>query len=261
LLLFGLRHTTATDASLLLNLETTATTILAYWFFKENISIKSGIANMGIFSAGIILAFQGTFTPGIGGILIALGCISWGIDNNNTASIHNIDPVRCTFLKGITFGVINLIIALFLIDHLPAWKFICAALIIGAFSYGISIVLYISSARGIGAARSRMVFTSAPFFGVALSQLYLGESMDPYQIVSACLIAGMLIILLKEKHGHHHAHKEIEHEHKHTHDDKHHEHYHETIDKIKVHDHKHLHGPVVHDHPHWPDLHHRHGHE
>ena len=38
------------------------------------------------------------------GILIALVCVAWGLDNNHTASIHDLDPVRCTFLKGITFG-------------------------------------------------------------------------------------------------------------------------------------------------------------
>lgn len=258
LLLFGLRYTAATNASLLLNLETPATTILAFWFFKENISLRASLANAGIVLAGIILTFQGTSVPGIGGILIALACIAWGLDNNHTASIHSIDPVRCTFLKGITFGTINLIITTQLIEQWPSVKTFIFALLIGAFSYGISIVLYISSARGLGAARSQMVFATAPFFGVAVSQGYLGERFQIYQIFSAILLVGMLVLLFTEKHMHLHTHIWIEHTHRHRHDDRHHTHPHE--DSIDVHTHAHIHEETTHDHPHWPDVHHRHDH-
>jgi drug/metabolite transporter (DMT)-like permease len=44
---------------LLLNLETPATTLLAFWLFKENISRKATLANAGIVLAGAILSFQG----------------------------------------------------------------------------------------------------------------------------------------------------------------------------------------------------------
>lgn len=260
LLLFGLRYTEATNASLLLNLETPATTILAFWLFKENISRRTFLSNAGIVLAGGILTFQGTTVPGSGGILIALACMAWGLDNNHTASIHSIDPIRCTFLKGMTFGTVNLIIASQLIEQWPPFKTIVIALFIGAFSYGVSIVLYISSARGLGAARSQMVFATSPFWGVALSQLYLGESFYLYQVVSALLLIAMLVLLFTEKHTHRHTHIRMEHTHHHTHDDGHHIHEHtETVDR--AHSHPHVHKEFEHTHPHWPDVHHRHEHE
>jgi drug/metabolite transporter (DMT)-like permease len=259
LLLFGLRYTQATSGSLLLNLETPATAVIAYWFFKENIGRRVVVSNMGIVFAGIILTFEGTISPGLGGVLIAAACIAWGLDNNHTASIHNIDPVRCTFLKGITFGTVNLIIASQLITAWPRPGTIIFALIIGAFSYGASIVLYIYSARELGAARSQMVFASAPFWGVIVSQLYLGEQFQFFQIVAAFLMIGMFIILFTEKHSHIHRHTALEHIHQHDHGKDHHKHAHEEEGLTNErHTHLHTHEPKTHSHPHHPDVHHRH---
>ncbi|MBW1960926.1 MAG: EamA family transporter [Deltaproteobacteria bacterium] len=259
LLLFGLRMTPATNASLLLNLETPATAMLAYLFFKENIGRRTAISNLGIVLAGVLLTFEGTSVPGWGGVFIALACIAWGLDNNHTASIHNIDPVRCTFLKGITFGTVNLLIAWRIIPVWPSWERCGFALIIGAFSYGISIVLYIYSARELGAARSQMIFTSAPFFGVIVSQLYLAEPFFIYQLIAALLMIGMFVILFKEKHSHIHRHAVLEHVHRHSHTDEHHQHLHEKRDEADgTHSHIHTHDPIIHGHSHHPDLHHRH---
>lgn len=258
-LLFGLRYTQATDASLLLNLETPATTLLAYWFFKENIGKRVAVSNIGIVFAGAILTFEGTSLPGLGGILIAIACIAWGLDNNHTASIHNIDPVRCTFLKGITFGTVNLIIASGFIKLWPSFHTIFMALVIGAFSYGISIVLYITSARELGAARSQMVFASAPLFGVIVSQLYLGELFHIYQLIGAVLMIAMFILLFTEKHSHPHRHSPLDHSHRHHHNDAHHDHIHKSkASPNEHHTHRHMHEPKAHDHLHLPDLHHRH---
>lgn len=261
LLLLGLQLTEATNGSLLLNLETPATAILAYLFFKENMSRRATLATIGILLSCIILTFQGTFSPGLGGILIALACLAWGLDNNFTASIHSIEPIRCTFLKGITFGAVNFLISLFLVHNVPSIKAVFIALVVGAFSYGISIVLYISAARGIGATRSQMVFASAPFFGVAVSQIWIGESFHYYQIVSCFVMISALVLLFTEKHIHFHSHELMVHIHRHSHNDSHHDHDHEEpIDNNLIHTHEHRHKSEIHEHCHWPDFHHRHDH-
>jgi drug/metabolite transporter (DMT)-like permease len=262
LLLYGLRYTAATNASLLLNLETPATTLLAFWLFKENISRKATLANAGIVLAGAILSFQGLSHPDFGGILIAAACIAWGLDNNHTASIHNLDAVRCTFLKGMIFGSVNFLIATQLVETWPGANQIIFALLIGAFSYGISIVLYIAAARQMGAARSQMVFASAPFFGVAVSQFYLAENFHLYQLMSMLILIGMLWLLLTEMHLHGHEHAPIRHNHPHAHDDDHHDHDHvkRISDPRRPHAHLHFHERMFHRHGHLPDLHHRHDH-
>lgn len=262
LLLYGLKYTAATNASLLLNLETPATTILAAWIFKENISRHATLANIGIVLAGAVLTFQGTTYPGMGGILIALACVAWGLDNNHTASIHSIDAVRCTFLKGATFGSVNLLIATRFVKSWPSWGAIGWALLIGAFCYGLSIVLYINAARRLGASRSQMVFASAPFFGVAVSQVYLGELFQFYQVLSTLLLIAMLLVLFMEKHTHTHEHPPMGHTHRHRHDDLHHSNHHAAVKEIRkiAHTHYHTHERLFHRHLHLPDLHHRHDH-
>jgi len=262
LLLYGLKHTAATNASLLLNLETPATTILAVWIFKENISRNETLANIGIVLAGAILTFRGTTYPGMGGILIALACVAWGLDNNHTASIHSIDAVRCTFLKGVTVGSVNFLIATQFMKSWPSFGAIGSALLIGAFCYGFSIVLYINAARRLGASRSQVVFASAPFFGVAVSQIYLGEQFQFYQVLSTLLLMTMLLVLFTEKHAHAHEHSPIGHIHRHRHDDLHHNGHHAAESEIPQipHTHYHTHERLFHRHLHLPDLHHRHDH-
>ena len=260
LLLYGIKYSTATSASLLLNLETPATAILAYWLFKENISRRAAAANIGIVLAGAVLSFQGEMVPGIGGLLIALACVAWGLDNNYTASILGIDAVRTTFLKGLVFGSVNLLIAATIVKTWPSAPIILIALAIGAFSYGISIVLYISSARKLGAARSQMAFAAAPFFGVAVSQIYLGESFYFYQLFSTALLVAMLAFLFAETHHHLHEHPAAHHTHPHRHDDGHHDHGKPHAPVDGEHSHGHAHERLYHRHSHMPDPHHRHDH-
>ena len=52
-----------------------------------------------------------------------------------------------------------------------------AALGLGAVSYGLSILLYITAAQNLGAIRSQLIFSGAPFFGLLYSIL-LGDSFS-----------------------------------------------------------------------------------
>ena len=262
LLLYGLQRTPATDASLLLNLETPATAILAYLVFRENIGLRSAAANAGIVLAGIILSFEGSLRIDTGAVLIALACIAWGLDNNYTASIHSLDSVRCTFLKGVVFGSVNLLIAILLVDAWPAAAAIGLALLVGGLSYGVSIVLYINAARRLGAARSQMAFAAAPFFGAAGSLVFLGESLQLYQLLAAGILVMMLMVLFTESHRHFHRHLPLRHSHRHSHEDGHHDDHHgkDARDRSATHSHPHGHPPVGHRHTHLPDIHHRHPH-
>ena len=135
------------------------------------------------------------------------------------------------------------------------------ALGVGAFAYGLSIVLYILSAQILGATRAQMIFASAPFFGVALAAVALGEPISLLQIVAAILLViSLAFLFLKNRHTHEHRHEESEHEHWHRHDEKHHTHVHEGEPASLWHCHSHRHEPLTHTHPHWPNQHHRHKH-
>jgi uncharacterized membrane protein len=179
------------------------------------------------------------------------------LDNNFTSIIDGISPEDSTFWKGLIAGTTNLTIGLMLFDWRIGIDWVWA-LLVGGLSYGASIVLYIRASHGLGATRSQMIFSSAPFFGVMVSALWLGEGLTILQLIAAGVLSGSIMMLFLDRHEHSHEHTSTTHEHEHQHNDKHHEHTHDNLAQGTSHTHIHEHVPVVHTHPHWPDLHHRH---
>jgi len=259
LLLFGLRNAAASSVSLWLNLELVATAVLGAIFFKDHLG-KTGWA--GVLTA-LVSSIVLTMHEGPSGILPAaltgLACLCWGFDNHFTALIDGISAVQSTFIKGLFAGTVNTIIGHFLPGPAPAGELILYSLLLGGLSYGMSIVLYIMSAQKLGATRSQVIFSSAPFFGVIFSVIFLAESISSAQGVSIFLFIAAIALLILEHHEHRHEHHETEHTHMHRHDDLHHDHRHE--EDVSYHEHSHRHDVTTHSHPHWPDLHHRHVHK
>ncbi len=260
-LMAGLRLASASSVSVWLNLEMVATAILGHFFFKDHLTKKSWLAAGGVLAAAILLAW-GEGAAGIqAGLLVVLACVCWGIDNHLTALIDGITPAQSTFWKGLAAGSTNLAIGMALAPLLSPPTVIASGVAIGVFSYGVSIVLYITSAQQLGATRSQLIFSSAPFWGVLLALALLGEPFTPQLGLATVLLAGSLVILFREQHSHVHLHSVQVHEHEHSHNDGHHDHAHEDgIPAAARHSHAHQHEPVEHAHPHMPDLHHRHLH-
>lgn len=260
LLLSGLATARAASVAMLLNLETTATAVLAFFLFREHLGRWTWIGNAGVLAAGLLLSIEGGRPGMLGGLLVAGAAVCWGLDNNLTALIDGITPTQSTFWKGLVAGTTNLTLGLLLYPVAPSPIWI-TALGIGGLSYGVSIVLYISSAQALGATRSQMVFATAPFFGVMMAVLWLGEGINTAQLVAGGLLVLSLGLLFVESHDHSHEHEPITHTHSHRHDDGHHDHTHPDQEPPLRHTHEHTHARSIHSHPHWPDLHHRHAHE
>jgi drug/metabolite transporter (DMT)-like permease len=259
-LLLGLKLASAASVSLWLPLELVATAVLGRMIFRDYLGRWGWVGMVGVLVASILLSF-GEGTSGIrSGLLILLACLCWGFDNNVTSLIDGITPAQITFWKGLIAGVVNLSIGLLTKHgHVPVSALV-GALGVGALSYGVSIVLYITAAQNIGAIRGQMFFASSPFFGAGLSYLFLGETVTSIQVAAMIILMGSLILVFRDRHEHVHIHGEMEHEHDHRHDDEHHQHEHPPGKTTGRHIHRHKHEPVVHSHPHWPDLHHRHDH-
>ena len=237
-----------------------ATAVLGHFLFKDHLTKRSWLAAGGIFLAAAILA-AGEGTAGIlAGLLVLAACVSWGIDNHVTALIDGITPAQSTFWKGLVAGTTNLVIGVSLAPLAASFGAVMGGLGIGVVAYGFSIVLYIASAQQLGATRSQLIFSSAPFWGVLLSVVLLGEKLNWQHGVAAVLFIASIVLLYREQHGHTHTHVVQEHEHMHKHDDGHHLHGHEALPGSGWHSHMHEHSPLEHVHPHWPDLHHRHEH-
>ena len=260
LLLFGLRLAEATSVSLWLNFELAATALLGAFVFRDHLGLQGWVGVACTFAGAVLLSLGGGAVGFTAGGFVLLACLCWGLDNHLTALIDAITPAESTFWKGLVAGVVNLAIGLAIAPRVPAISVVAAALIVGVFAYGASIVLYIMSAHALGSTRAQIVFSSAPFFGVALAALLLEESLTLVHLGSGLLFVAGIGFLYLERHAHLHGHAAMEHEHEHPHGDSHHDHDHSGLADSTRHVHRHQHAAIIHDHPHLPDLHHRHRH-
>jgi drug/metabolite transporter (DMT)-like permease len=263
-LMVSLSYTPAATASLLLNFESVATTFIAALFFKEAIGKRVWLAIICITVASVMLTvnFQDGwgFSPSAFGVLGA--CILWGMDNNFTRNISAKNPLIITTIKGLGAGLVSLVLALAIGNPLPDLPAILKAMLLGCFSYGISIILFILAMRNLGAARTSALFGIAPFTGALLSFLLFHQWPGLLFMLVLPLMAAGVVLLLYENHNHRHVHYAMEHEHSHGHDDEHHSHHHDHPEQLPdgLHSHPHIHPTVEHEHEHMPDIHHRHPH-
>lgn len=264
ILMFSLQATPAATASLLLNFEGVATTLIAALVFREAIGRRVWGAIGLITLASSILSWESTgqwgLSPGALGILLACGL--WGLDNNFTRNISAKNPLTIVAWKGLGAGTFSVLLALLLGQPFPGVAVTLRALLLGSVSYGLSIMAFILALRDLGAARTSALFSTAPFIGMTLAFVIFREPLTtPFLLALPVMIAGTLL-LVGEAHQHEHQHARLAHEHRHRHDDAHHTHEHAPgeVPAHGWHSHAHAHAPETHAHPHTPDLHHRHGH-
>jgi drug/metabolite transporter (DMT)-like permease len=261
LLLFGLTLASAASVSLWLNLELIATVILGFFIFHDKLHLGGWCATVGIVAAATLLSFSEGHAGIKAGLLVGAACFCWGLDNHFTALITTITPAQITFWKGLVAGMVNFTIGLQLHAYAATFRLTTAAILVGVFSYGVSLVLYIVAAQKLGAARSQIIFSTSPFFGVLLAAVFLRESIHPAQIIATLIIVISLALLFAEMHYHLHHHPATAHEHWHRHDDGHHDHPFPGMEPSRYHSHWHTHEATTHAHQHWPDPQHRHEHD
>jgi drug/metabolite transporter (DMT)-like permease len=260
LLLMGLQRASAASVALWLNLELVATAVLGFLIFRDHLGGRGWCGVCGTLLASAMLSWQKGEVGVLALGLVAGACLCWGLDNHWTALIDGITPRQSTFWKGLVAGAVNLVIGSILEPGHAGVDTAALAMGVGAIAYGMSITLYIKAAQYLGATRSQMIFSSAPFFGVGLSMPLLGEWISMTEALAALLLIVSLVFLFRDQHSHRHTHDTQWHDHDHHHVDGHHNHLHPGTQPAPTHHHPHRHKPEVHAHPHWPDIHHRHGH-
>jgi len=267
LLMAGLAGMPASQASLLLNGEAVLTALLAWFVFRENVDRRVALGMFAIVAGGVVLAWPQGSAAEAGAVrpaLLVLGaCLAWAIDNNLTRKVSLTDASWIAMVKGLAAGSTNLALALALGAAWPPLPLVAAAALLGLFSYGVSLVLFVLGLRALGTARTGAYFSVAPFFGALLAVAALGEPLTWPLATAAVLMALGVWLHLTERHDHRHAHEPLQHTHEHVHGlgDEHHEHVHvPPVPAGTRHSHAHRHEPLVHAHPHYPDAHHRHGH-
>ena len=172
-LLFGLRATTAANASLLNNFEIVATALIALVFFKERVSFRLWLGIGFVTLSCALLSFEdiSVLRFSYGSALILLACVCWGMENNCTRKISLKDPLQIVLLKGVFSGLGSVVIGLLAGERITVLWSVFAVLCVGFVAYGLSIFFYVHAQRLLGAARTSAYYAIAPFIGAFLSLL------------------------------------------------------------------------------------------
>lgn len=251
LLMLGLTRTSSANASLLNNFEIVATSLIACFVFHESLSRRLILAITLVTIASITLSFEGTdsFRFDTGSVLVLGAACCWGLENNCTRMLSSRSSIQITTIKGICSGLGSLVIALTVGEQLPALHWIPAVLLLGFVAYGLSINFYIKAQKDLGAAKTSVYYSIAPFLGVVFGVLLLQERAGLQFYLGLVLMIAAAVLMARDtivlQHTHEHAHT---HTHPHCHGDLVHTHSH-----THVHVHTHTHGEYVDLHTHTHD--------
>ncbi len=177
LLMFGLQRVSAVSGSLLLNLETPLTILLAVVLAREHLGLRqAGSALLILLGAGIVGQRPGDLrAEWLGVAAIAGASLSWAIDTNLSQRLALRDPVAFSRLKGFAGGTCMMAAALGRGETLPGAGVVVPALLLGWMSYGLSAVLFVLGLRAVGSSRMAAYFATAPFLGALVAIPVLGD--------------------------------------------------------------------------------------
>ena len=240
LLMFGLRCTNAANAALLNNFEIVATSLIAFFVFREVISRQLRAAILLVTAASVILSFEGagSFTFNTGSLYVLGAACCWGLENNCTRMLSNKTSVQITTVKGIFSGLGSLIVAFLSGEKLPEMRLVFAVMALGFVAYGLSINFYIKAQKDLGAAKTSAYYSLAPFLGVIFGFVFLKERPDIQFYAGLMVMAAATVLMVRDSISLQHTH---EHTHTHTHMHQHGELSH-THEHTHIHAHTHVHG-------------------
>lgn len=259
-LMLGLTKTSSANASLLNNFEIVATSLIAMLIFKEVISKRLAISIFLVTVSSVLLSFEGTgsFSFNLGSLLVLAAACCWGLENNCTRKLSSKSSVKITTIKGISCGIGSLVIAFATGEKAPKLSLIFAVLVLGFVAYGLSINFYIKAQKDLGAAKTGAYYSIAPFLGVILSMVLLGERPKLHFYIGLAIMLTATALTVFDTISLQHTHEHI---HTHTH-----EHSHRNLVHTHAHDHAHAHihahteDSTVHTHEHKTIENHNHKH-
>ncbi len=219
---YGLRTGTAFEVSGLLNLETVATTVIAWLLFREHIGWRVWGGKVLLLVGAIVMGVQlSDFSLSRASLYIVGACLFWGLDNNLTREVEDLAPSLLAGVKGALAGIFNICFGFSLGERIHSINSAGIALGIGAVSYGLSLVLFILALRLMGASRTSTYFATGPFLGMLFSLLLLGDKPSVFEWIGSAIMVAGVWTLYGEHHEHEHTHGELKHSHAHYPDSQH----------------------------------------
>lgn len=191
-LMSGLMMTTAANASLLNNFEIVATSLIALFLFREKISKRLWLGIAFVTVASILLSVEdySSFSFSAGSFFVLLACVFWGFENNCTRKLSSKNPLEIVVIKGFGSGTGSLVIAAALGEFCANLPYMLLALLLGFFTYGLSILFYIYAQRYLGAAKTSAYYAVSPFMGAVLS-LAIFRQIPSFSFLTALFVMAL----------------------------------------------------------------------
>lgn len=197
----SLKYIDASIVSLISILEISFTIVISHFIFKTKISKNLIIAVILVSIGGILLSFDSSteFKLSIASMLTVFATACWGLENNLTAKVSDKNPLLLVFYKCFAVAIFNL---LFILNINIFELFInnWYLLVIGFFTYGISILYYVYAINYIGISKTSIVFSFSPVFGALISLILFKEKITIYFVISLILmLMGIYFTIIDKK--------------------------------------------------------------
>lgn len=197
----SLKYIDASTVSLISILEIGFTIVISHFIFKTHISKNLIIAVILVSIGGILLSFDSSteFKLSIASMLTVFATACWGLENNLTAKVSDKNPLLLVFYKCFAVAIFNL---LFILNINIFELFInnWFLLVIGFFTYGISILYYVYAINYIGISKTSIVFSFSPVFGALISLILFKEKITIYFVISLILmLMGIYFTIIDKK--------------------------------------------------------------
>lgn len=170
---WGILETGATTGSLLLNLESLFTVLLAAAILGERIGRRVALAVAVMGAGGVLLTMEVLDQPAtaapLGALAVVVATASWGLDNVLARKLERLEALDVVMLKSALGAAITGSCALLLRGAWPERSGVAILLACGGIGYGVSLALYLAAQRRMGAARTGSVFAIAPFVGALVA--------------------------------------------------------------------------------------------
>ncbi|MBD2464796.1 DMT family transporter [Oscillatoria sp. FACHB-1407] len=189
---YGIAYSSASVASLMLNLEGVFTALIAWWVFREPFDRRVAWG-LGMITLGsMVLVWQGdaAFSLSWGAIAIAGASLAWATSSNLTQKIADRNPLQVVMYRVGVSGSLNTTLAFLAGNALPAPPLLGAIALTGLFCIALTFLCFMLALRQIGTSRAGTFFSLFPFTGAVLSIISLNEP-----VTSRLLIAGVLMAI------------------------------------------------------------------
>lgn len=205
---FGLHHTTAVNATILINTELLFTMIIALTVFRERVE-KKEILPLGMIAIGAIVLplvidiFEnGNFSSGFvfGDMMIIVAAAFFALDISIARYVSTMVPAtrisQISAFAGIPFALILVLIFQIQIE-IPIEQ-IPSIIYMGVFVSGLSYFFFVIALKLIGAIRTVLIYSTTTVFGILFSGIFLGEKITEIHIFSVAIIIVGVYLLRKK---------------------------------------------------------------